>query len=147
MSCGSKQEDQPKPPSETARTSAEPGILELSEGSLILAHLQTDRVTLRPIRATLKAQAGKILPNENRLAQLSARVPGHIVAVYANLGGRVKEGDRLLLLDSPAFAAAQLEYRKARTTLSVMEKALERAQALLDRGAIGGGTAAARGRV
>ncbi len=139
MSCGSKQEDQPKPPSETARTSAEPGILELSEGSLILAHLQTDRVTLRPIRATLKAQAGKILPNENRLAQLSARVPGHIVAVYANLGGRVKEGDRLLLLDSPAFAAAQLEYRKARTTLSVMEKALERAQALLDRGAIGGG--------
>jgi cobalt-zinc-cadmium efflux system membrane fusion protein len=69
------------------------------------------------------------LANENRLAHLSARVPGRIVAVNANLGDRVKEGDRLLLLDSPAYGEAQLEYRKARTTLSVTEKALERAQA------------------
>jgi cobalt-zinc-cadmium efflux system membrane fusion protein len=61
------------------------------------------------------------------------------VAVYANLGDRVKKGDRLLLLDSPAFGAAQLDYRKAKTTLSVTEQALERAQALLDRGAIGAG--------
>lgn len=139
MSCGSKQEDAPKPPPQKPTASAEPGILELPEGSPTLAHLQTDRVAVRPIRTTLKAQAGKILANENRLAQLSARVPGHIVAVYANLGDRVKEGDRLLLLDSPAFAAAQLEYRKARNTLSVTEKALERATALLDRGAIGVG--------
>lgn len=138
-SCESKQEDAPKPPASTARSSAGAGIIELPDGSPTLARLQTDRVALRPIRTILKAQAGKILANENRLAHLSARVPGRIVAVYANLGNRVKEGDRLLLLDSPAFGEAQLEYRKARTTLSVMEKALERAQALLDRGAIGVG--------
>lgn len=138
-SCQSKEEDAPKPPAPTATSSAEPGIIELPEGSPTLARLQIDRVALRPIRAVLKAQAGKILPNENRLAHLSARVPGHIVAVYANLGDRVREGDRLLLLDSPAFGAATLEYRKAKNTLSVMEKALERAQALLDRGAIGAG--------
>ncbi|MBX9657924.1 MAG: efflux RND transporter periplasmic adaptor subunit [Nitrospiraceae bacterium] len=139
LSCQSKQEDAPKPPAPAAGSSDEPGILELPEGSPTLAHLQMDRVALRSIRTSLKAQAGKILANENRLAQLSARVPGHIVAVYANLGDQVKEGDRLLLLDSPAFAAAQLEYRKARTTLRVTELALERATALLDRGAIGAG--------
>jgi len=139
MSCESKQEGPQKPPPTTAMASAVPGILELPEGSTTLAHLQTDRVALRPIRTALKAQAGKILANENRLAHLSARVPGHIVAVYANFGDRVKEGDRLLLLDSPAFGEAQLEYRKARTTLSVTAKAVERAQALLDRGAIGVG--------
>ena len=139
MSCESKHEDTPKPSASAATASAEPNIIELTDGSPILAHLQTDRVALRPIRTALKAQAGKILANENRLAQLSARVPGHIVAVYANLGDRVKEGDRLLLLDSPTFAAAQLAYRKARTTLHVTEQALERAQALLDRGAIGAG--------
>jgi cobalt-zinc-cadmium efflux system membrane fusion protein len=88
---------------------------------------------------SLKAQAGKILPNENRLAHLSPRVPGRIVAVYANLGDRVKSGDRLLLLDSPAFGEAQLGYRKTRTAVRVTEKALERAQSLLDRGAIGVG--------
>ena len=139
MSCESKQSDTPKPSPPAATASAEPGILELAEGSTTFAHLQTDRATLRPIRTVLKAQAGKILANENRLAHLSARVPGRIVAVYANLGDRVKEGDRLLLLDSPAFGEAQLEYRKARTTLNVMGKALERSTALLDRGAIGAG--------
>lgn len=139
MSCESKQSDTPKPSPPAATASAELGILELAERSTTVDHLQTDRATLRPIRTVLKAQAGKILANENRLAHLSARVPGRIVAVYANLGDRVKEGDRLLLLDSPAFGEAQLEYRKARTTLSVMGKALERATALLDRGAIGAG--------
>ncbi len=139
LSCQSKQDDAPKPPSATATVPAEHGIIELPEGSPALAQLQTDRVAIRPIRMILKAQAGKILANDNRLAHLSARVPGRIVAVYANLGDRVKEGDRLLLLDSPAFAAAQLEYRKARTTLHVTEQALERATALLDRGAIGAG--------
>jgi len=136
-SCQSKQEDAPKPPQ--AASSNEPDIIELPDGSPTLVHLQTDRVALRPIRTALKAQAGKILANENRLAHLSARVPGRIVAVFANLGDRVKEGDRLLLLDSPAFGEAQLDYRKARTTLNVTEQALERATALLDRGAIGAG--------
>jgi cobalt-zinc-cadmium efflux system membrane fusion protein len=139
VSCESKQSEAPKSPPPVTRASAEPGILELSEGSPTLTHLQTDQVALRQIRTVLKAQAGKILANENRLAHLSARVPGRIVAVYANLGDRVKEGDRLLLLDSPAFGEAQLDYRKARTTLSVTEQALERATALLDRGAIGAG--------
>lgn len=140
LSCQSKQEDPPKPPPPAATPShLEPGILELPEGSPTLAHLQTERVALRQIRATLKAQAGKILTNENRLAHLSARVPGRIVAVYADFGVRVRAGDRLLLLDSPAFGEAQLEYRKARNVLRVTEKALERAEALLDRGAIGAG--------
>ena len=137
-SCHSKEEESPKPPAKAA-TLAEPGFIELAEGSPTLSHLQKDLVALRPIRRVLKAQAGKILPNENRLAHLSARVPGRIVTVFANLGDHVKEGERLLLLDSPAFGEAQLEYRKARTTLRMMGKALERAKALLDRGAIGAG--------
>lgn len=139
ISCQSKQEDTPKPTLPVAPASAEPGIIELPDGSPTLARLQTDRVAIRPIRMALKAQAGKVLANENRLAHLSARVPGRIVAVYADLGQRVQEGDRLLLLDSPAFGEAQLEYRKARTTLNVTKKFLERAQALIDRGAIGAG--------
>jgi cobalt-zinc-cadmium efflux system membrane fusion protein len=139
LSCQSKQDDAPKPPAATATVPAEHGVIELPEGSPALAQLQTDRVAIRPIRMTLKAQAGKILANDNRLAHLSARVPGRIVAVFANLGDRVKEGDRLLLLDSPAYGEAQLEYRKARTRLHVTEQALERATVLMDRGAIGVG--------
>ncbi|MDI3461317.1 MAG: hypothetical protein OJF50_000138 [Nitrospira sp.] len=137
--CQAKQEDAPKTPSQPSKALQDSGVIELPEGSPTLAQLQTERVAFRPIRMALKAQAGKILANENRLAHLSARVPGRIVAVYANLGDRVKQGDRLLLLDSPAFGEAQLEYRKARTTLGVTEQALARAKALIDRGAIGAG--------
>jgi cobalt-zinc-cadmium efflux system membrane fusion protein len=45
----------------------------------------------------------------------------------------------LLLLDSPSLGEAQLDYRKTTTAVRVTEKARERAQALLDRGAIGAG--------
>ena len=127
--CESKQEDARKPHAPATTSSNEPGIIELPDGSPTLARLQTDRVALRPIRTILKAQAGKILANENRLAHLSARVPGRIRwPCMPTLADRVKAGDRLLLLDSPAFGEAQLEFRKARTTLSVMEKALGRAK-------------------
>ncbi|MEQ1847711.1 MAG: hypothetical protein ABL983_19260, partial [Nitrospira sp.] len=100
-SCQSKQEDASKPSPPAAQSSIQPGLVELPEGSPTLAQLHTERAGFRPIRMSLKAQGGKILPNENRLAHLGARVPGRIVAVYANLGDRVRTGDRLLLLDSP----------------------------------------------
>lgn len=137
--CQAKQDEAVKPRTSASTPSAQPGVIELQEGSSTLAQLQTARVRFHPMQMTLKAQAGKILPNENRLAHLGARVPGRIVAVYANLGDRVKSGDRLLLLDSPAFGEAQLDYRKTTTAVRVTEKALERARALFDRGAIGAG--------
>ncbi len=138
-SCQSKQEDASKPSSPTAQSSIQPGLVQLSEGSPTLAQLHVERAGFRPIRMSLKAQGGKILPNENRLAHLGARVPGRIVAVYANLGDRVRAGDRLLLLDSPSLGEAQLDYRKTTTAVRVTDKARERAQALFDRGAIGAG--------
>jgi len=139
VACQSREDEPVKPAASVATRSGQPGMVELKEGSSTLGQLQTERAQFHPMQVSLKAQAGKILPNENRLAHLSARVPGRIVTVYANLGDRVKSGDRLLLLDSPAFGEAQLEYRKTRTTVRVTEKALERARALFDRGAIGAG--------
>lgn len=139
VSCQSQQDDAPKPITQAKTTEAQPGVIELPEGSPALGRIETGHAAFHPIRMSLRAQGGKILPNENRLAHLSARVPGRIVAVYASLGDRVESGGRLLLLDSPAFGEAQLGYRKTRTAVQVTEKALERARALLDRGAIGAG--------
>lgn len=140
LSCETKQEGETgAPPSSSIPSAVDRGTVELPEGSPILSRLKTDRVQVRQLRSTLAAQAGKILANENRLAHLGARVPGRIVSVYANLGDHVKENDRLLLLDSPAFGEAQLEYRKARTILAVAEQSRARAKALVDRGAIGAG--------
>lgn len=137
VSCQPTQDEPKKPTPQATQPSAQPGVVELPEGNPMLAQIQAERVGRHPIRMSLKAQGGKILPNENRLAHLGPRVPGRIVAVYANLGDRVEAGQRLLLLDSPAFGEAQLEYRKRRTALRVAERAFERAKALSAEGAIG----------
>jgi len=137
VSCQPTQEEAQRQTPQGTQPSTHAGMIELPEGSPMLAQIHTERVEHHPMRMSLKAQGGKILPNENRLAHLGPRVPGRIVAVYANLGDRVKTGDRLLLLDSPAFGEAQLAYRKRRTAMRVAEKAFERARALSAEGAIG----------
>lgn len=137
VSCQPPQDEAQKRSPQAPQPAAQTGMVELPEGNPLLAQLHTERVGFHPIRVSLKAQGGKILPNENRLAHLGPRVPGRIVAVYANLGDRVQSGERLLLLDSPAFGEAQLAYRKRRTAMRVAEKAFERAKALSTEGAIG----------
>ncbi|MFO0778048.1 MAG: efflux RND transporter periplasmic adaptor subunit [Nitrospira sp.] len=137
VSCQPSQDEAQKRPPHATQPAAQAGMIELPDGSSMLSQIQTERVGYRSMRMSLKAQGGKILPNENRLAHLGPRVPGRIVAVYANLGDRVESGQRLLLLDSPAFGEAQLEYRKRRTAMRVSEKAFERAKALSAEGAIG----------
>ncbi|OYT18467.1 MAG: hypothetical protein CCU26_16630 [Nitrospira sp. UW-LDO-01] len=136
-SCQPTQDETQKRPQHATQPATEAGVIELPEGSSLLTQIHTERVGHRSMRMSLRAQGGKILPNENRLAHLGPRVPGRIVAVYANLGDRVQSGERLLLLDSPAFGEAQLEYRKRRTAMRVAEKAFERAKALSAEGAIG----------
>lgn len=136
--CQPKQEEaEPKKGPRVEDERRQPGLIELPESSQTLAQIRTDQAAIRPLGLTLKAQGGKILPNENRLAHLGVRVPGRILAVYANLGDRVKTGDPLLKLDSPAVGEALLEYRKRRTAVRMAEKALERARLLFEEGAIG----------
>lgn len=130
VSCQGRDEE-PRQQPERLEESAPSPVLILPENSPALATIRTERATVRRLRRQLKAQAGKIIANENRLAHLSSRVPGRIVAVYVNLGDQVKVGDRLLLLDSPQLGAIQLEYRKASIGLTVQEKAFERAKTLL----------------
>ena len=137
VSCQPTQDEAQKQTPQGTPPPTQSRMIELPEGSPMLAQIHTEQVEHHPMRVSLKAQGGKILPNENRLAHLGPRVPGRIVAVYANLGDRVRTGDRLLLLDSPAFGEAQLEYRKRRTAMRVAEKAFERAKALSAEGAIG----------
>ncbi|MBS0150056.1 MAG: efflux RND transporter periplasmic adaptor subunit [Nitrospira sp.] len=137
VSCQPPQDEAQKQPAQVTAPITQAGVIELPEGTSMLSQIHTERVGHRSMRMSLKAQGGKILPNENRLAHLGPRVPGRIVAVYSNLGDRVESGQRLLLLDSPAFGEAQLEYRKRRTAMRVAEKAFERAKALSSEGAIG----------
>ena len=134
LSCKGQDEEPRQQPEKLGEVPPVPPtpVLTLPQDSPALANFKTERVSVRRLRRELKAQAGKIIANENRLAHLSSRVPGRIVSVYVNLGDQVKKGDRLLLLDTAQLGAIQLEYRKARIGLTVQEKSFERAKTLLE---------------
>ena len=139
VGCKAKKEEPAAQSPSTVAGQDTPATIQALPTHTAFAALKTEQIQIRPLRQTLKAQAGKILANENRVAHLNSRVPGRIVAVYADLGDRVKAGDRLLLLDSPDLGMAQVEYRKAKTRLSVADQAVKRARSLLEGGVVGTG--------
>ncbi|HXF90793.1 MAG TPA: efflux RND transporter periplasmic adaptor subunit, partial [Candidatus Nitrosotenuis sp.] len=109
--------------------------IELDPKSIQSANLQIEEVSLKSLKSILQAP-GKIQFNENKLAHVGSRVPGKIDEVIANLGDKVKEGDRLAVIDSTELGTAQSEYLKAKANLLAEEKSYQRAKKLLEGKAI-----------
>jgi cobalt-zinc-cadmium efflux system membrane fusion protein len=109
--------------------------IKLDPKSMQSANLQIEEVSLKSLKSILQAP-GKIQFNENKLAHVGSRVPGKIDEVIANLGDKVKEGDRLAVIDSTELGTAQSEYLKAKANLLAEEKSYQRAKKLLEGKAI-----------
>lgn len=109
--------------------------IKLDPKSMHSANLQIEEVSLKSLKSILQAP-GKIQFNENKLAHVGSRVPGKIDEVIANLGDKVKEGDRLAVIDSTELGTAQSEYLKAKANLLAEEKSYQRAKKLLEGKAI-----------
>jgi len=71
--------------------------------------------------------------NPYRLAHISPRIPGRIVAIYARLGDEVKKGQKLALLDSLELGEAKAQYLKAQTKLEVASTEYERQKTLYEK--------------
>jgi cobalt-zinc-cadmium efflux system membrane fusion protein len=109
--------------------------INLDPKSIQSANLKIEEVSLKSLKSILQAP-GKIQFNENKLAHVGSRVPGKIDEVIANLGDKVKEDDRLAVIDSTELGTAQSEYLKAKANLLAEEKSYQRAKKLLEGKAI-----------
>ncbi|HWP93652.1 MAG TPA: efflux RND transporter periplasmic adaptor subunit [Thermodesulfobacteriota bacterium] len=109
--------------------------INLDPKSIQSANLKIEEVSLKSLKSILQAP-GKIQFNENKLAHVGSRVPGKIDEVIANLGDKVKEGDRLAVIDSTELGTAQSEYLKAKANLLAEAKSYQRAKKLLEGKAI-----------
>lgn len=76
---------------------------------------------------------GKVSVNEDRIAHVSPRIPGKIVAVKAALGDSVAAGQTLATLDSVELGEAVNRYRQSATRLKLARNNLERVTALLNK--------------
>lgn len=80
---------------------------------------------------------GRIEANEQLVTRIGASVTGRVTDVLAEVGARVKAGQVLARVSSPELTNAQLAYLRAHSQTAQAERAVERAQLLIQADVIG----------
>ncbi len=80
---------------------------------------------------------GRIEANEQLVTRIGASVTGRVTEVLAEVGARVKAGQVLARVSSPELTNAQLAYLRAHSQTAQAERAVERAQLLIQADVIG----------
>ncbi|CAE6734260.1 efflux RND transporter periplasmic adaptor subunit [Candidatus Nitrotoga fabula] len=75
---------------------------------------------------------GRIAYNDNYTARVFSPVAGRVIKIPAEIGMPVKNGDALIVLDSPDFALALADLEKAKADLLRKQEIHERARLLLE---------------
>ncbi len=80
---------------------------------------------------------GRIEANEQLVTRIGASVTGRVTEVFAEVGARVKAGQVLARVTSPELTNAQLAYLRASSASDQAQRAVERAQLLIQADVIG----------
>jgi len=76
---------------------------------------------------------GKVEANADRIAHVSPRISGKIVAVKASLGDSVAAGQALATLDSVELGEALNRYHQSKTKLALAQSNMERIKTLVEK--------------
>ncbi|MBL8188766.1 MAG: efflux RND transporter periplasmic adaptor subunit [Acidobacteria bacterium] len=140
---GAHNENQ-KPATENQAAAAAP---ELSSDLVTAEEDELKQITIEPVverRVNVEQEAtGRVAFNEDRQTPVFTPYAGRVVEVLANKGDLVRQGQPLLIVESPELvatendlAAARADLEKDRIALDTAQKNADRARALLEREAI-----------
>ncbi len=76
---------------------------------------------------------GKVEANADRIAHVSPRISGKIVAVKASLGDSVTAGQTLVTLDSVELGEALSRYHQSKTRLVLAQSSMDRIKGLVEK--------------
>jgi membrane fusion protein, heavy metal efflux system len=76
---------------------------------------------------------GKVEVNADRIAHVSPRISGKVVAVRASLGDAVSTGQTLATLDSVELGEALSRYHQSKTRLGLAQSNMERVKVLVEK--------------
>ena len=76
---------------------------------------------------------GKVEANADRIAHVSPRISGKIVAVRASLGDSVSAGQALATLDSVELGEALNRYHQSKTRLALAQSSMDRIKILVEK--------------
>jgi cobalt-zinc-cadmium efflux system membrane fusion protein len=121
---------------------ADPNVVTLAAAAQRTIGLTLEAAQIRTIVQTIQT-TGSVGPNETRVAHLRPLARGRIEKVYVRLGDRVRAGQPLLDYDNielgelaGEYVSAMAALEKAKAEAEVAARSLERAQALVEIGAI-----------
>ncbi len=120
--------------SSTAAPAADPNLVQVNAEmarNFKVAPLATQMVS------TERDVPGRIEANEQLVTRIGASVTGRVTEVFAEVGARVKAGQVLARVTSPELTNAQLAYLRASSAGDQAQRAVERAQLLIQADVIG----------
>jgi cobalt-zinc-cadmium efflux system membrane fusion protein len=83
--------------------------------------------------AGIISATGKVEANADRIAHVSPRISGKIVAVRASLGDSVSAGQALATLDSVELGEALNRYHQSKTRLTLAQSSMDRIKGLVEK--------------
>jgi membrane fusion protein, heavy metal efflux system len=112
------------------------GDLVVTQEAMELAEIRTAPAGRRSVAEKL-AVSGTVETGGDRLAKVTARVPGKIVRVSAMAGDQVRAGQTLALLESTELAQSQSAYQQAAQRVALAQNNLQRQRKLAGLGVFG----------
>lgn len=108
-------------------------VIEFTEEEQNVIEIQTVRAAYMPLKSKLTAM-GKVLEHPYRKAIVSYPFPARIAQIHARIGDWVKNGQRLVTLQSEEVGNAKSEFYKAQADYELARVNYERQKRLFDRG-------------
>lgn len=105
----------------------------LTEEAIKLFKLKIETVRRKKLIPKITAPA-RVTFNANRLAHVGSSVSGRVKEIRYQIGDRVKEGDVLLVVESPELGTLQSEFLQKRIEVQVAEISVEVAKVEYQRG-------------
>ncbi len=118
-----------------AVTPREHNVLRFPADAPQLAYLRIVPASAGQVPA-LEPLQGHVAYDEDATSRITTPIAGRVTKISAQPGDSVKAGQALLTLDSPDFAQAGADVRKAESDAHLKQAAFERAKTLLDGGVL-----------
>ncbi|MBI1355461.1 MAG: efflux RND transporter periplasmic adaptor subunit [Acidobacteria bacterium] len=131
--CGLAPSSQPEEAA-VAKPPVNPFEIEASEN--LLERLEIGEPEWTSVSAKLSV-ASRVEVDEHRAVRVGAQVSGRVKEVFVNEGDTVERGKVLAIIYSTQLSETQAEFLKAVTRQQLAQRAVERAQQLLDADVIG----------
>lgn len=130
---GAKAHDEAATQKSEAKEHAKPTGVKLSKEAVEENEVKAEPVARRVLVPTFEVP-GRVAFNAQAMARIGAPLAGRVSEFKARLGDAVRQGDALLVIESPDLGEAQSDYLQKRTALDAATAAVEPAQVAYERG-------------